>query len=51
MKNKVYYLAAPLLAALAMFISIWGPEALSRYQDSRLLGQVHRQEVDLAGEG
>ena len=29
MKSKIYYLAVPLLAALAMCISIWGPEALA----------------------
>ena len=51
MKNKVYYLAAPLLAALAMFISIWGPEALAEYKDKEILDSPHTESVENAGEG
>lgn len=51
MKNKVYYLAAPLLAALAMFISIWGPEALAEYKDKEILDSTHTESVENAGEG
>lgn len=51
MKNKVYYLAVPLLAALAMFISIWGPEALAEYKDKEILDSPHTENVENAGEG
>ena len=51
MKNKVYYLAVPLLAALAMFISIWGPEALAEYKDQGILDTLHTENVENAGEG
>ena len=51
MKNKVYYLAAPLLAALAMFISIWGPETLAEYKDKEILDNPHTESVENAGEG
>lgn len=51
MKNKVYYLAVPLLAALAMFISIWGPEALAEYKDQGILDVPHTESVENAGEG
>lgn len=51
MKNKVYYLAFPLLAAFAMFISIWGPEALAQYKDQGILDRPHTESVEIAGEG
>lgn len=51
MKNKVYYLAVPFLAALAMFISIWGPEALAEYKDQGILDNPHTESVENAGEG
>lgn len=51
MKNKIYYLAVPLLAAFAMFISIWGPEALAEYKDQGILGSPHTENVENAGEG
>lgn len=51
MKNKVYYLAVPLLAALAMLISIWGPEALAKYKDQGILDSPHTESVENAGEG
>lgn len=51
MKNKVYYLAVPLLAVFAMFISIWGPEALARYKDQGILDSPHTENVENAGEG
>ena len=51
MKNKVYYLAAPLLAALAMFISIWGPEALAEYKDKEIPDSPHTESVENSGEG
>lgn len=51
MRNKVYYLAVPLLAALAMVVSIWGPEALARYKDQGILDSPHTESVENAGEG
>lgn len=51
MKSKIYYLAVPLLAALAMVVSIWGPEALARYKDQGILDSPHTESVENAGEG
>ena len=51
MKSKIYYLAVPLLATLAMFISIWGPEALAEYKDQGILDVPHTESVENAGEG
>lgn len=51
MKSKVYYLTVPLLAVCAMFISIWGPEALAEYKDQGILDSPHTESVENAGEG
>lgn len=51
MKSKIYYLAFPLLAAVAMYISIWGPEALAQYKDQGILDRPHTESVETAGEG
>ena len=51
MKSKIYYLAVPLLATLAMFISIWGPETLAEYKDQGILDVPHTESVENAGEG
>lgn len=51
MKSKVYYLAFPILAVLAMFLSIWGPEALAQYKDQGILDRPHTEDVESAGEG
>lgn len=51
MKSKIYYLAVPMLAAAAMFISIWGPEALAEYKDQGILDVPHTESVENAGEG
>lgn len=51
MKSKIYYLAFPLLAVLAMYISIWGPEALAQYKDQGILDRPHTENVETAGEG
>lgn len=51
MKSKIYYLVVPLLAAFAMFISIWGPEALAEYKDQAILDSPHTESVESAGEG
>ena len=39
------------LVGLAVALSVWGPEALSGYQDRSLLGKIHRQETEASGEG
>lgn len=51
MKNKVYYLAVPLLAAAAMFLSIGGPERLAEYKDQGILNSPRTESVETAGEG
>lgn len=51
MKSKIYYLAFLILAAFAMIISIWGPEALAQYKDQGILEQPHTENVESAGEG
>lgn len=51
MKSKIYYLAVPLLATLAMFISMWGPETLAEYKDQGILDVPHTESVENAGEG
>ena len=51
MESKIYYLAVPLLATLAMFISIWGPETLAEYKDQGILDVPHTESVENAGEG
>ena len=51
MKSKISYLAFLILAALAMIISIWGPEALAEYKDQGILEKAHTENVESAGEG
>lgn len=40
-----------LFAVGALAVSIWGPEALTKYQDMRLLNKIHAEAVETAGEG
>ena len=51
MKSKIYSLAFLVLAALAMIISIGGPEALAQYKDQGILERPHTENVESAGEG
>ena len=51
MKSKIFSLAFLILAALAMIISIWGPEALAQYKDQGILERAHTETVESAGEG
>ncbi len=51
MKSKIYYLAFPVLAAFAIVLSIWGPEALAQYKDQGILDRPHTENVENAGEG
>ncbi len=40
-----------LLVALVFVLSVWGPEALTKVQDPKVLREVHLQEEEEAGEG
>ncbi len=40
-----------LFAVFSMALSIWGPEALARYQDKGMLNQIHAETVEGAGAG
>lgn len=51
MKSKISYLVFLILAALAMIISIWGPEALAQYKDQGILERPRTENVESAGEG
>lgn len=39
------------LAVFSVILSVWGPETLARYQDKSLLGEIHAETVERAGEG
>lgn len=47
MKNIALLLCAVLLCA----VSIWGPEALARYRDGKVLNEIHEQAVEEEGAG
>ena len=51
MKYKVKISVFILVTLFSMVLSIWGPEALARYQDKGLLNEIHVEEVEAAGEG
>lgn len=40
-----------LFAALAVALSVWGPEALAEYADRAVLDEIHAQAVETEGEG
>lgn len=40
-----------LFAALAVALSVWGPEALAEYADKAILDEIHAQAVETEGEG
>ena len=40
-----------LFAGFSMALSIWGPEALAKYQDNSILNKVHTETVEGAGAG
>ena len=50
MKNKLTVLFL-VFAALAMVISIWGPETLAKYKDKTILDETHVETVEAASEG
>jgi len=51
MKYKMKMTAFLLLAALSIVLSVWGPEALAKYQDQGLLDEIHEEAAQKAGEG
>lgn len=51
MKISVKNVGVLLAVLIVIAGSIWGPEALSRWRDSRVLGEIHTQEVEEGAEG
>ncbi len=51
MKFRLKTPALLLFAACSIAVSIWGPEALARYQDKALLNAIHTQTSETAGAG
>ncbi len=51
MRKTIINLSFLLFVCLIMALSIWGPEALARYQDKSILGETHVEEVETVGEG
>ncbi|MDE5933725.1 MAG: hypothetical protein K2H40_14750 [Lachnospiraceae bacterium] len=51
MKYKVKIAVFILFAVFSMALSIWGPEALARYQDRGTLNEIHTETVEEAGVG
>lgn len=51
MMYKIKIAVFLLFAVCALAVSIWGPEALAKYQDSGVLNTIHAEAVETAGEG
>lgn len=51
MKKSTINLTLLICAALAVVLSVWGPEALAAYKDRGILNQIRVQEEETAGEG
>lgn len=51
MKYRVRMAAFFLFALCSVLLSIWGPEALAKYQDKSTLDKIHEEPVEKAGEG
>ncbi len=51
MRKRLMQLLFLSVVAVTVALSLWGPEAFSRYQDRKLLGDVHQLEAGLTGEG
>ena len=51
MKKSTINLTLLICAALAVALSIWGPETLAAYKDRGVLNQIRVQEEETAGEG
>lgn len=51
MKYKLKISLFILITLLSMGLSIWGPEALARYQDKGMLNEIHTETVEESGAG
>ena len=51
LKPETLYAAAWLVVALAILISVWGPEILGKYRDKEVLDKIHVETVEEAKEG
>lgn len=51
MRQKMKIALLLLFAAFSMVLSIWGPEALAKYQDKGTLNEIHVETVEEAGAG
>ncbi|MCM1174992.1 MAG: hypothetical protein NC341_08060 [Blautia sp.] len=51
MKDKIKTAVFILFAVSSMALSIWGPEALARYQDKGMLNEIHAETAEGAGAG
>lgn len=51
MRYKIKIAVFILFAVFSMALSIWGPEALARYQDKGTLNEIHTETVEEAGVG
>lgn len=51
MRNKKNAIVWILAAIIVSAVFLWGPELLTDYADSKMLGQVNEQEMQEAGEG
>lgn len=48
---KKAHIVFPLLTVVIILISIWGPQLLGEFRDKDILGRIHTQTVEAAGEG
>ena len=48
--GKISLLLIP-LAAVIVFLAVWGPEELARYRDKGILNQIRTQETEMGTEG
>ena len=51
MKKYILNLALLAMTCAVVLLSIWGPEAVSRYKDRAVLNQIRTQEEETGGEG
>ena len=51
MKYRMRMTAFFLAALFSVLLSIWGPEALAKYQDKGMLDEIHEETVEKAGAG
>ena len=51
MKYKIKIAVLLFIAVFSLSVSIWGPEALTKYQDKGTMNKIHAETVEAAGEG